>query len=84
MCCNRLENGFVNAIAVYPYDNTYNIAWQTYSEEDVRNRKAYLRDDLHSFIAPADVIGFLQSIGYPATEFEVIVGYLKKDDHSAT
>jgi hypothetical protein len=67
--CIYREGEVGGMIAIYYYNEVFVIHWEEYRDEDRRNKSAYLRDEMHWFDSPEEVLSFVEQAGYPATAF---------------
>ncbi len=67
--CVCQAGSLVNVLSVYPYNEMYVLHWEEHHEDDYRNRRAYLRDEMRPFEETNDVLVYVESCGYPASGF---------------
>ena len=67
--CSYQAGDLVGTIAVYPFNRVFVLYWEKCRDGDQRNRDAYLRDEMHRFESPEEVLAFVERAGHPSSTF---------------
>jgi hypothetical protein len=67
--CIYRAGDLVGMIAIYPHNEVFVLHREECRDEDQRNSRANLRDEMHRFESAEEVLTFVEQAGYPAAGF---------------